>query len=38
MTLEGPAIIEQPDATTVIEPGMTVKVDAFGNLKVELGS
>jgi N-methylhydantoinase A len=30
----GPAIIEQMDATTVIEPGNKVAVDRFGNLVV----
>ena len=29
---EGPAIIEQLDATTVVEPGNRVERDAFGNL------
>ena len=32
--IDGPAILEQPDATVVIEPGMTARVDAFGNLIV----
>jgi N-methylhydantoinase A len=32
----GPAIVEQNDTTTVVEPGMTTRVDAFGNLLVEL--
>lgn len=31
----GPAILEQPDATTVIDPGLVGRVDAFGNLIVE---
>jgi N-methylhydantoinase A len=30
----GPAIVEQLDTTTVIEPGNTVEVDAVGNLIV----
>jgi N-methylhydantoinase A len=30
----GPAILEQPDATTVIEPDLTARVDRFGNLIV----
>jgi N-methylhydantoinase A len=34
--LEGPAIIEQLDCTTVIEPGNRVSVDRFGNLLVEI--
>ena len=36
MTFDGPAIVEQDDATTVIEPGMTVRVDTAGNLLVEV--
>jgi N-methylhydantoinase A len=32
MTFSGPAIVEQSDTTTVIEPDMTVTVDAHGNL------
>jgi len=31
----GPAIVEQFDCTSVIEPGFTVRVDALGNLVVE---
>lgn len=31
----GPAILEQPDATIVIDPGLSGRVDAFGNLIVE---
>ena len=33
---EGPAIIEQLDCTTVVEPGNRVRVDALGNLVVEV--
>jgi N-methylhydantoinase A len=33
--IAGPAILEQPDATVVIEPGMSGTVDALGNLIVE---
>jgi N-methylhydantoinase A len=33
--INGPAILEQPDATTVIEPGFTGRVDSLGNLIVE---
>jgi N-methylhydantoinase A len=33
--ITGPAILEQPDATTVIEPGLAGRVDALGNLIVE---
>jgi N-methylhydantoinase A len=32
--IEGPAILEQPDATTVIEPGLVGCVDALGNVIV----
>ena len=32
----GPAIIEQLDCTTVIEPGNRVRLDALGNLLVEV--
>jgi N-methylhydantoinase A len=34
--VDGPAILEQADATTVIEPGQRGRVDAFGNLIVEV--
>ena len=34
--LEGPAIIEQLDCTTVVEPGNRLSVDRFGNLLVEI--
>src|SRR5205085_1780569 len=34
-TIEGPAILEQADATTVIEPGHVARVDALGNVIVE---
>jgi N-methylhydantoinase A len=34
----GPAVIEQLDATTVIEPGDAVVADRFGNLVVTVGS
>ena len=33
-TFDGPAIVEQGDTTTVVEPGMTVAVDEFGNLLI----
>ncbi len=33
-TLTGPAIVEQLDATTVIEPGDGARVDALGNLEI----
>ena len=31
-TIAGPAIVEQFDATTVIPPGWSGRVDGFGNL------
>ncbi|NPU09731.1 hydantoinase/oxoprolinase family protein [Bradyrhizobium sp. 83002] len=33
--IAGPAILEQPDATTVIAPGFKARVDQFGNVIVE---
>jgi N-methylhydantoinase A len=33
--IEGPAILEQGDATTVIEPGHIARVDPLGNVIVE---
>ena len=35
--LTGPAIVQQLDATTVIEPGATATVDAIGNLRIVVG-
>ena len=32
--IPGPAILEQPDATTVIDPGLTARVDRLGNVIV----
>jgi N-methylhydantoinase A len=34
----GPAIVEQEDTTTVIEPGITARVDRLGNLILEMQS
>jgi N-methylhydantoinase A len=31
----GPAILEQPDATVVVDPGLVARVDALGNLVIE---
>ncbi|THF54471.1 hydantoinase/oxoprolinase family protein [Ollibium composti] len=36
-TIEGPAILEQMDCTTVLEPGDMAKSDADGNIVVEVG-
>jgi N-methylhydantoinase A len=33
----GPAILEQPDATIVVDPGLAARVDALGNLIIERG-
>ena len=33
--IPGPAILEQPDTTVLIEPGMVGKVDAYGNTLIE---
>jgi N-methylhydantoinase A len=35
-SIAGPAILEQADATTVIEPGCTSRTDALGNVIVEM--
>ncbi|MBV1696554.1 MAG: hydantoinase/oxoprolinase family protein [Hyphomicrobiales bacterium] len=35
-TIDGPAIVEQFDATTVIEPGARARVDDGGNLRIEV--
>jgi len=32
----GPAVIEEPSATTLIMPGQSFEVDAFGNLVISL--
>ena len=36
--LEGPAIVQQIDATSVIEPGAAARVDAIGNLLIRVGA
>ncbi|MCU0945606.1 MAG: hydantoinase/oxoprolinase family protein [Rubritepida sp.] len=33
--IAGPAILEQPDATVVVDPGLAARVDALGNLVIE---
>ena len=33
--VEGPAIVQQDDTTTVIEPGYRGAVDSFGNIRIE---
>jgi N-methylhydantoinase A len=37
-TIEGPAILEQMDATTVLEPGDRAHGDADGNIVIEVGA
>jgi N-methylhydantoinase A len=34
----GPAIVEEYDATCVIPPGATARLDRFGNIAIEVGS
>ena len=36
MTLDGPAVVQQSDTTTIVEPGMRMRIDGHGNLLVEL--
>jgi len=36
--IDGPAILEQPDSTVVIEPGFNGFVDKFGNIVIRRGS
>jgi 5-oxoprolinase (ATP-hydrolysing) len=36
--IEGPAIIEQYDTTTVVPPGFVVEVDRFGNLVIDVSA
>ena len=33
--IHGPAILEQPDTTVLVEPGLQARVDAFGNTIIE---
>src|SRR5699024_1949374 len=35
MTIQGPAIVEEQSASTVIYPGQSLTVDAYGNLIIE---
>jgi N-methylhydantoinase A len=35
-SLEGPAVIESDDATVVVDPGVSARVDAWGNLLLEI--
>jgi N-methylhydantoinase A/oxoprolinase/acetone carboxylase beta subunit len=35
-TFDGPAVVEQPDTTTVMPPGSTGVVDDYGNLVIRI--
>ncbi len=35
--IHGPAVIQQIDATTVLEPGSVLRIDADGNLRITMG-
>jgi N-methylhydantoinase A len=35
---KGPAIVEQPDSTTVVPPGAQVEVDGYGNLIIDVSA
>ena len=37
-TIEGPAIIQQADSTTVLDPGAVATSDRLGNLVIEVGT
>ena len=37
MAFEGPAIVEDPGTTVVIHPNGSARVDAYGNIHIELG-
>ena len=36
--VEGPAIVEEMDSTTVIHPGFRAEVDRYGNLLIRAGT
>jgi N-methylhydantoinase A len=36
LTFEGPAIVEQPDTTTVMPPGTFCTPDKYGNLIIKI--
>jgi N-methylhydantoinase A/oxoprolinase/acetone carboxylase beta subunit len=35
--LEGPSIVNQYDSTTVIPPGVSARIDRFGNIVIDIG-
>jgi N-methylhydantoinase A len=38
MPIHGPAIIEEPAATTVIAPGMTAEINRIGSIVIDTGT
>ena len=36
--LEGPAIVNQDDSTTVVPPGLEAHVDRYGDIVIEVGA
>ena len=36
--LEGPAIIEEPESTTIIDSGGSMEVDPYGSLVISVAS
>jgi len=36
-TIPGPAVIQQLDATTIVEPDATAHLDRLGNLRIAVG-
>ena len=36
--ITGPAVVQQVDATTMIEPGAVAVVDKIGNLRITVGT
>ena len=36
-TIEGPAIVEEPESTTVLPPGARAEIDRWANLIVDFG-
>ena len=37
-SIAGPAIVQQIDATTVIEPGAVATIDGVGNMRIAVGA
>jgi N-methylhydantoinase A len=32
--IKGPAVLEQPDTTILVDPGLLAEVDVFGNIRL----